>query len=48
MINIQAKVFVCNTLTTFQINEAFWKVTMQNDVIGCVIFIWNQIQYLEK
>ena len=32
-----------------QINEAFSKVIMQNDVSGCDIFISNRIiQYLDK
>ena len=28
---------MCNILTTFQINEEFWKVIMQIDVTDCVI-----------
>ena len=32
MIIIQARVFMCNILTTFQLNEAFLKVIIQNDV----------------
>ena len=33
--NVQACVFKCYILSTFQIDEAFWKVIMYNDVTGC-------------
>ena len=42
MITIQARVFMCNILTTFQINEAFFQINqvrMRNNVTSCVIFI---------
>lgn len=40
MLNIQTWVFMRNILTAFQMNEAFGKVIMQDDVSGCVIFIY--------
>ena len=48
MINIPARVFICIILITFQINESFRKVIVQNDVSGCVIFISNRIRCLDK
>jgi hypothetical protein len=30
------------------INDDFWKVSMQYDVISCVICIWNEVEYLEE
>ena len=47
MFNIQALVFPRNILSNFQM-KLFWKVIMRIDVTGCVIFISNKIEYLEK
>ena len=40
--------FMGDILVTFQINKAFRKVIMQNNVTGCVIIISNKIEYLDK
>ena len=48
MFSMQAWVFKCYILSTFQINDAFVKVIMHTDVTGCAIFISDKTEYLKK
>ena len=41
-------IFVQNMFITLQISDDFWKDIMHCDVISCVIYLLNKVQYLEK
>ena len=48
LINIHGWVLIVNTLTTFQIYKAFWKIILQDDVIYWLYYFHNKYNWISR